>query len=238
MSHLFGGPVRIDGLNTTAGTSAVEDMDIVRRALQRLKTGEAGVLRFYRPVPTAAFAPRDITSEHYRAAAGCMRSLGFAPVERLAGGHLAVYDEHALVIDLVAPHPEPRQHIHGRFKIFAEAIATALATQGVDASIGELPGEYCPGSSSINGEGRIKLVGLAQRVVGNGYHLGAVISVQHSSAAKQAVTTAYQILGLPFDPKTFGAVSDLAGLKLLERVCQAIQTSVVSILGSNAVSGE
>ena len=98
MSHLFGGPVRIDGMNTTAGTSAVEDMDIVRRALQRLKTGEAGVLRFYRPVPTAAFAPRDITSEHYRAAAGCMRSLGFAPVERLAGGHLAVYDEHALVI--------------------------------------------------------------------------------------------------------------------------------------------
>ena len=210
--HPFGGPVVFydgdaeDGLSTT---TAHEDMDLVRRTLLGLGGGGDGMLRIYRPVPTAAFSPRDTTMQSYAVAAEAMRKRGFEPVERRAGGQLAIYDRNALVIDLVAAHPEPRVQFRDRFQGFAGAIAASLASLSVDARVGCLPGEYCPGDFSVNGAGRIKLVGVAQRIGRRGYHLGAVISVSPSEPAMAAVAEAYQILGMLFDPATFGAIADL-----------------------------
>ena len=76
--------------------------------------------------------------------------------------------------------------------------------------MGSIHGEYCPGDYSINGAGRIKLVGVAQRIGRCGFHIGAVISVATSSAARRAVAEAYRILDMPFDPVTFGALADLS----------------------------
>jgi lipoate-protein ligase A len=184
-------------------------MELVRRELAGLSEGGPGFLRLYRPEPTAAFSPRDTTLPHYAAAADQMRSRGFVPVERRAGGQLAIYDSGALVIDLVAPHSDPRAQVLERFRLLSAAIARALAGLGVDARIGALDGEYCPGDYSVSGTGRVKLAGLAQRIARGGYHMGAVISVARSDEAKSAVAEAYPMLGLPFDPQTFGSVADL-----------------------------
>lgn len=204
----FGGPVQLfDG---PLRLTPADDMALVRDKLSALADGGAGWLRLYRPSATAAFSPRDTTLERYACAAHAMQDLGFAPVERRAGGQLAVYDSHALVADLVAPHADPREHVHERFRRFSAAIADALATFGIDARVGEVAGEYCPGGHSINAGGRVKLVGVAQRIGKRAYHLGAVISVAPSAPARHAVTAAYRILGLGFNPATFGAVADFA----------------------------
>ena len=192
--------------------------------------GGAGILRFYRPKPTAAFSPRDTTLDSYAAAAEAMRALGFAPVERRAGGQLAVYDSSALVIDLVAPHDEPRADVMERFKLFSAAIASALTGLGIDARVGAIEGEYCPGSYSVNGEGRIKLAGVAQRIGRCGYHLGAVISVTASDRAKAAVADAYRILGFPFAPTSFGAVSDFVPQSSFTSLRQRLQDAVAEKL--------
>lgn len=208
----FGGPVIIEKPAAEAYTSAAaaaHDMDRVRELLSVLNDGAPGLLRIYRPHPTAAFAPRDTTLPQYAEAARAMEQRGYAPVERRAGGQLAVYDAGALVIDLVAPHAEPRQQVIERFKGFSAAIAAALNRFSIDARVGEVAGEYCPGGYSVNAQGRIKLVGVAQRVGRKAYHLGAVISVVPSEAAKQAVAEAYRIYGFPFAPATFGALHDL-----------------------------
>jgi octanoyl-[GcvH]:protein N-octanoyltransferase len=213
VTQAFGGPVRVlpgdtgDGFSTA---TAHEDMDLVRRALQGFNDGGAGFLRIYRPRPTAAFSPRDTTLDSYAKAAEAMRALGFEPVERRAGGQLAIYDGNALVIDLVAPHADPRANVLERFRLFSGAIASTLVGLGIDARVGAIDGEYCPGDYSVNGEGRIKLAGIAQRIGKRGYHLGAVISVLPSVRTKAAVTEAYRILGLPFNPVTFGALTNLA----------------------------
>lgn len=225
--HPFGGPVRfLPYVAHEVQNSAQANMDLAREALASLKNAEAGILRFYRPQPTAAFAPRDTISEHYAKAAAAMRAHGFEPVERQAGGHLIVYDSNALVIDLVAPHTDPRPQMHERFNLFAGAIVSALANLSIDARIGALPGEYCPGDASVNGGGRVKLAGMAQRIVKHGYHLGAVVSVLPSPRAKIAVAEAYNILGLPFETETFGCITDLAeGLSFDEAhdsVCKEI----------------
>jgi lipoate-protein ligase A len=209
----FGGPVLIEKPAAeeayTSAAAAAHDMDRVRELLTALNDGGRGLLRIYRPHPTAAFAPRDTTLPQYGEAAKAMELRGYAPVERRAGGQLAVYDAGALVIDLVAPHAEPRQHVIERFRGFSAAIASALNRFSIDARVGEVAGEYCPGDYSVNAEGRIKLVGVAQRVGRRAYHLGAVISVQPSEAAKRAVAEAYRIYGFPFAPDTFGALHAL-----------------------------
>ena len=210
----FGGPVQLFSGDAADGTStgtAEEDMDRVRRELLAFNAGGAGSLRIYRPRPTAAFAPRDTTLPQFGQAAETMRSMGFVPVERRAGGQLAVYDSSALVIDLVSPHPEPRLHVTERFRAFSAKIAEALRDFSVDARVGGIAGEYCPGEYSVNGGGRTKLAGMAQRIGRLGYHLGAVISVEPSAEAGEAVAEAYRILGFPFEPSTFGALTDFAG---------------------------
>jgi octanoyl-[GcvH]:protein N-octanoyltransferase len=213
VTNPFGGPIPVfegDEEDGTSSTSAEENMALVRRKLESFKGGGGGFLRIYRPQPTAAFSPRDTVSEHFAAARDALSALGFSTVERRAGGQLAVYDANALVIDLVVPHHEPHPHVIERFRQFSGAIASALRMLSVDARVGPLAGEYCPGDYSINGEGRIKLVGVAQRINRCGYHMGGVISVLSSPRSKAAVAAAYEIMGMEFRPETFGAISDLA----------------------------
>jgi octanoyl-[GcvH]:protein N-octanoyltransferase len=210
----FGGPVSYhvgDAEDGMSFATAADDMDRVRRILTGLNDGGPGSLRIYRPQPTAAFAPRDTTLAAYAEAAEAMRRLGFTPVERWAGGQLAVYDARAVVIDLVVPHDEPRHDVIERFRIFSSAIAEALRVFSIDARVGQVEGEYCPGDYSVNADGRIKLAGVAQRVVRKGYHLGAVISLETSEQAREAVSKAYRIYGFPFAPESFGSIADVAG---------------------------
>lgn len=208
MSAAFGGPVAIESGVAGDGISLftpAEDMERVRLLLGALQPGDTGLLRIYRPRPTAAFAPRDAALAGHGAALAALAARGFAAVERRTGGQLAIYDENALVIDLVAPHAEPRHHVLERFGGFAAAVAAALCDLGIDARVGAVPGEYCPGDYSVNAQGRVKLAGIAQRVGRGGYHLGAVISVQPAGAVRDAVAEAYALLGMPFDAASFGA---------------------------------
>jgi lipoate-protein ligase A len=209
----FGGPVLLhdgDAENLLSSASAAEDIDRVYAMLSALDGEGPGSLRLYRPHATAAFAPRDTALAAYAEAATAMRNLGFIPTERRAGGQLAVYDSRALVIDLGAPHAEPRNDVKERFAKFSGAIASALKHFSIDARVGQVAGEYCPGDYSVNAGGTLKVAGLAQRIGRRGYHMGAVISVHPSAAAREAVATAYEILGFPFAPESFGAVSALA----------------------------
>jgi lipoate-protein ligase A len=186
-------------------------MNRVRQTLSGLTQESPASLRVYRPRPTAAFSPRDTVHLAYGEVTKNLVARGFTPAERGAGGQLAVYDEAALVIDLVAPHPQPRENTRDRFRLFADMLAAALRHIGVDARVGAVPGEYCPGDFSVNAGGTVKLAGLAQRVVKHGYHMGAVLSVGRSDAAREAVAEAYALMNIPFDPATFGSVAGCLG---------------------------
>lgn len=207
----FGGPVQFREAEVGPPTTPAEvDVARVRAALDDLNQGAAGVLRIYRPAPTAAFATRDVTAPGYAEARKRVTAHGFSPVERVAGGRLAIYDENALVIDLVAPHPAPRDDTRARFDVFATLLSGRLHAFGANTEVGELAGEYCPGAYSVHAERRLKLVGIAQRITRRGYHLGAVITVQKAPATRTALIAAYDALALAFNPGTFGAFADIA----------------------------
>lgn len=233
----FGGPAHLfhgDGADGMSAATALEDMERVRQLLSGLNDGGEGSLRIYRPQPTAAFSPRDTTLATYGKATEAMRARGFAPVERRAGGQLAVYDQSTLVIDLVAQHADPRNDVIERFRIFAAAIAKALRCFSIDARVGAVPGEYCPGDFSVNAGGRIKLAGIAQRIARRGYHLGAVIGVEDSPALREAVGNAYHCLGCDFDPQTFGAIADMTSNVSFSDFRQALLAEIILLVPVNS----
>jgi hypothetical protein len=97
-----------------------------------------------------------------------------------------------------------------RFAWAAETIAAALRSAGVDARVGPVAGEYCAGEFSVNGEGRVKLAGVAQRVVRRAWLIGAEVVVEDGEPVRRVLADVYAALGLDVDLATAAAVEELA----------------------------
>lgn len=182
--------------------------------LARLRLGTHqtdAVLRVSRPEPTVAFGRLDTLRPGYPEASRRGIHHGFTPVVRDVGGHAAAYDGGCLVVELARLDMAPREAPMSRFGAFAHLLASSLRTCGVDARVGPVPDEYCPGRCSINARGVTKVVGTAQRVTTRGWILSAVITVQGAERVRAVTTDVYASLGLPFDPGTIGSVNDEVG---------------------------
>jgi octanoyl-[GcvH]:protein N-octanoyltransferase len=230
MSEAFAGTFTVVNDTACASPSPQDYADWVRESLASAAPGQPGILRIRKPHPTAAFSPQDRAHPRYLHVANAMRERGFEPIERGTGGRLTVFDESALGITIIAPHPDPHRFMMQRYEIFSAAIAKGLGAIGINARVGELPNEYCPGKFSINADGRIKLVGIAQRMTKSAYQMGAVVAVERSDTACAAIAEAYDAMDLAFDPQTYGAINDLIVTRQYSDVAAAIQASVQQML--------
>jgi lipoate-protein ligase A len=166
-------------------------------------------LRLHRAGPNVAFGKLDAVRPGYPAAVAAARERGFEAVERLAGGRAAVYHPDVVGIAHTIPHPDPRPGTYERFAREAEIAAGALRSLGVDARVGEVPGEYCPGAFSVSAAGRLKLAGVGQRVVRGAAHVGGVVVVRGADRVRDVLVPVYAALGLEWDPSTTGSVADV-----------------------------
>jgi octanoyl-[GcvH]:protein N-octanoyltransferase len=224
------GPVRV--VHGTGTSSPQEDMDLSTAALAALGEPDAEArLRVHRPRPTAAFSRLDSLKPGFAAAQAAARARGFAPVVRPGGGRLAAYHRDALVLDLVAPHPDARRKFRERFLAVAECLVDGLRELGVDARVGPVPGEYCPGEFSVNAGGTTKLVGTAQRLVRHGYLFSAVVLVADPEPVRAVLRDAYAALELAWEPATVGCVADtLAGVSV-DAVAAVVVPRMAGLLG-------
>jgi octanoyl-[GcvH]:protein N-octanoyltransferase len=167
-------------------------------------------LRVFVPERVLAFGSRDATQAAYPAAEAAARAAGFTPVVRLAGGRAAVFHEGTVGFSWALPEPEPWRGTTTRFQQLAEIVVEALSSLGVDARVGVVPGEYCPGAHSVNAGGRRKLMGVGQRLVAGGAHVGGVVVVEGGELVNRALTPVYAALGYSWDPEATGCVADEA----------------------------
>jgi octanoyl-[GcvH]:protein N-octanoyltransferase len=185
------------------------DVAVSRALLQRIAAGELPeTLRLARPGAMVAFAKQDSAAPGYPDAVRAARARGFDAVLRLAGGRAAVFHEQTIALAHAVPDPAPRAGIHSRFARTAELIARALCRLGVDARVGEVPGEYCPGGYSVNARGTVKLAGIGQRIIAGASHMGGVIVVGGAERVREVLLPVYEALDLPWDPGTAAAVED------------------------------
>jgi lipoate-protein ligase A len=182
--------------------------------LSRVAAGELGAtFRLHRPARELAFSKQDRAAPGFAAAVEAARGLGFEPVVRLAGGRAALFHEGTLAIAWSSPADRPVAGTHDRFRWLAELIVRALSGLGVDARVGEVPGEYCPGAWSVNARGATKLVGIGQRLIRGGAHCGAVIVVSDSALVREPLEAVYAALELDWDPATTGDRRARAGVR-------------------------
>jgi octanoyl-[GcvH]:protein N-octanoyltransferase len=205
------------------------DVAVGHALLERAARGEIGpTLRVYRTGATCAFGRLDTLAPGFGAAVAAARAHGFAPVLRQPGGHAAAYDSGALCLDQVRPEAEAIPALQVRFEAAGALFASALRAVGVDARVGEIPGEYCPGQWTVGARGRVKLVGTAQRLVRGGSLLGAVVLVRGGARVRAVLEDVNAALGLDWDPATAGAAEDeVPGLTV-----DAVERAVLDAYGA------
>jgi lipoate-protein ligase A len=165
-------------------------------------------VRLYRPAPTLAFGRLDALRPGFAAATAAARALGFEPVVRAPGGHAVAYHGGCLGIDEAVPERDPIAGLQDRFAASGELLAEALRDLGIDAHVGRVAGEFCPGEFTVNARGRVKLVGTAQRVVRRASLLAASVAVTGGAELRDALAAVYDPLELEWDPATAGAIED------------------------------
>lgn len=202
-----------------------EDVALGPLLLRRGHSDATEILRIYSPEPTAAFSRRDTLRPGYRAAAESAREHGFAPVVRPQGGRLAAYHRGSVVVDHIFRGPNPQAGLVDRFRQFAALHAAMLVELGVDARVGEVPGEYCPGEFSVNVAGTSKIVGSAQRVTRDGWLMSSVFQVTGTAATRGVLTAAYRDLGYDFDPATVGSIEDFVPGFTVQTAAEALRNS-------------
>jgi len=205
------------------------DVAVSHSVLRAVSSGElGGVFRLHIPGPVVAFGRADRLAAGYLQAVRAAGAHGFAAVERLAGGRAAVFHEGTLAFSWAVPDPEPRKRTMERFKVISSLMAEAFRSVGVDARVGEVPGEYCPGEYSVNLAGKTKVMGAGQRVVRGAAHLGGVVVVDDAQRIREVLVPVYRALDLDWDPRTTGAISDQAPGVDTNAVATAIVESLAS----------
>ncbi|MEC5199804.1 octanoyl-[GcvH]:protein N-octanoyltransferase [Arthrobacter sp. PL16] len=199
-------------------------------------------LRLYRPSPTVAFGQRDARLPGFVDAGRAAADRGFAPLVRRAGGRAAAYHRGCLVIDHIEPAPDAVAGTHLRFAAFGNFFADVLAAVGIDAHVGEVPGEYCPGEFSVhgrrNGVPTIKLVGTAQRVIAGAWLFSSVVVVEDARPLRSVLTDVYAALGLGWEPATAGTAEDLVPGVTVDAVQDALLAAYAAVLDLHAAPAE
>lgn len=188
------------------------EMALAQALLRRVSRGESGpALRVYRPRSrVVAFGRRDVRLGGFASAVALARREGFTPVVRAPGGRAVAYTPRALVVDHVSPDPQWPSGMDRRFTEYGELWAEVLRGRGVDARVGEVPGEYCPGSCSVNARGEVKLVGTAQRMVRGAWLFSAVLIFDDAPVLRPLLAGIYETLELPFADSSVGSVVEEA----------------------------
>ncbi|HEX2370683.1 MAG TPA: lipoate--protein ligase family protein [Acidimicrobiia bacterium] len=216
-------PHRIEILRTGYPERPGMDTALSHAILLRASAGELGeTIRLHRPGPVVAFGRRDVVDPRFDAAVAATRAEGFEAVERLAGGRAAVFHRGTIAFAWAFPDAAPRDRVHHRFDRVAGVMADSLRRLGVDARIGEVPGEYCPGSHSVNVEGRRKVMGVGQRLVARAAHVGGVIVVDGAAEVRRVLSPVYRELGISWDPDTTGDLASILPGIDLEKVVGAV----------------
>ena len=193
------------------GATPASDIAVSRAILQGVSDGaEPETLRLYTPAASVMFGPQDARSPEFDVAVAAARSKGFEPLRRLGGGRAAVFHGQTLAFAWSIPDSSPRENVDARFEEIAGIVAAALRGLGVDARVGEVPGEYCPGRHSVNARGEAKLMGVSQRVIRRAAHVGGVVVVGGSQGIKDVLVPVYEALGVTWRPETTGSVQDEA----------------------------
>ena len=220
-------------LVTGSTGSAVTELVIPALLLRAADAEWSELVHVYVPHdPTVAFSGRDLRSPGIAAATEVARAAGFEPVVRSPGGRMVAYDSGAVVIDHLDRTTGIRHAGSATFAANAESHVRVLRGLGdVDARVGEVDGEYCPGEYSINVGGTAKVVGSAQRVTATGSLFSTVVQVAVSDRVRAVITDVSEALGYDLRTSSIAGMADYEPGLTAEEVAAAFAADYRGRLG-------
>ena len=120
---------------------------------------------------------------------------------------------------------DPRAGLTTRYEATTERVRRALAEVGVEATPGEPPDSFCPGSHSLQADG--KVVGIAQRVRPDAALVAGCVVVAGRERLAAVLGPVYDALDRPFDPASVGSVAAAGGPTDPERVRTAVERALI-----------
>lgn len=173
------------------------------------------------PPPAVSFGRLDLLSPGAERAVATARAAGLTPVRRLAGGRVAAIGPWTVCIGAASPGRQGPETNRPRYEWLSVVVVEALRSLGVNARVGELAGEWCPGSWSVL-VGSSKVAGLAQRVIRTGAWVEAVIVVQAPASACRALDQVQRELGVGWDPATFAGLPGLSHAEVVSALRRSL----------------
>lgn len=203
------------------------DNAVTRRLAVDAASSGVPALRVWTPPPQAVFGRRDAAEPGYARARRLARERGYPSRERSVGGRAVVHTGTTVAVAHVVPDAD-RVGIDDRYEAATRTLRDALATLGVDARPGEPEGTFCPGTHSLQRDG--KIAGLAQRVRADCALLGGyvVVTSRDEAAVARVLEPVYAALDVAFDPDAVGSVEGAGGRGDVEAAVAAVERAFLS----------
>jgi lipoate-protein ligase A len=137
--------------------------------------------------------------------------MGYPVLVRSSGGGATAADGGTFGFSIIRPADEKEsgRSIRARYDEAAALVLGAFSRLGVIAEVGEVRDEFCPGDHSIrigNGEGGMKVVGIAQRITRRATSVGGIVLVEGERELARVLERVYNAMQLPFRPQSVGSL--------------------------------
>lgn len=154
---------------------------------------------------------RDTFRPGFEDAVRAAGAMGYPVLVRSAGGGATAADRGTFGFSIIRPadEHESRRGIRERYDEAAEFVLGAFSRLGILAEVGEVRDEFCPGDHSIrvgDGEGGMKIVGIAQRITRRATSVGGIVLVEGERELARVLGRVYGAMRLPFRSGSVGSL--------------------------------
>jgi lipoate-protein ligase A len=166
--------------------------------------------------------------------------MGYPVLVRSAGGGATAADAGTFGFSIIRPADdrEVGRGIRERYDEAADLVLGAFSRLGVRAEVGEVRDEFCPGDHSVrlgDGEGGMKVVGIAQRVTRRATSVGGIVLVEGEEGLARVLEVVYGAIRLPFRPESVGSLRRAGYEAGIEDVVEAFAHEAERCYGASRV---
>lgn len=207
------------------------DRAVTRSVLEDTRDNGESTVRVWTPHRQLAFGRRDTRTDGYETATDAANAHDFPTHERSVGGRAVAYTGSTVAFARTEPLDDIRSGMQSRYSSAVTDLQVALMRLDVHAHPGEPENSFCPGSHSLQADG--KIVGVAQRVQrGVALVAGIVIVCDHEAIAA-VLEEVYDALGVPFDADSVGSIGRAGGDGDPEHVKREVERALAESEGED-----
>ena len=180
---------------------------------------------------------RDTFRPGFPAAVAAAGELDYPVLVRSSGGGATAADLGTFGFSIIRPahETESGRGIRDRYDEAADFVLSVFSRLGVEAEVGEVRYEFCPGDHSIrigDRENGMKVVGIAQRITRRAASVGGIVLVEGERDLARVLERVYAAMRLPFRPGSVGSLR-LAGYDAgIQHAIDAFATEAERVYGA------